>query len=512
MRLTLQRRDDRGSLPLALLVITIGLAMSAAMTPIVVRQFNSTRGLASRDTALNAAQAGMDVMMARVRAASNDKLEGLLENLPPCTMSGDAGVSGAGESLPWYVTAVYLDQDGNTLSPCPPNDVPATAVVTSYGYGTNTGTCADGRTPAVGKACRILSATYVFTTSNTNIPGGQIKIDTSTLGDQCIDAGTTAKSPAKGALAVMKACSGGSTQQLGYTYDLYLKLIYSESSTAPYGMCLDVLPAHAAGGANYLAWDICPATRTPRFQWSLDGSSRFVATSNTGAPQTSLCLSLETPNGVNSKLVLGNCTSTSNRNIWRSGAGVGAGMAGDTTAQIVNYEQFSRCLDVTSQVVTSNYMIAWFCKQSPTAVVDWNQRWVHPVAAPPAISATGPIIVTTDGAHAPYNTPFCLKSPLSTASNAYTTVVNCTSAAARVTDDVTWTVYHDTGVYATSYRIVDKKGFCLTPTSQNASPKDAHSDGTSKVKVAVCDSSELQKWNAPANIKKPTPLTDLIEK
>jgi hypothetical protein len=510
MRVTLQRRDDRGSLPLALLVVTIGLAMSAVMTPIVVRQVGTTRGLASRDTALNGAQAGMDVMMARVRAASDNELNGLLENLPPCTMSGDAGVPGA-ESLPWYVTVVYYDQDDNVLTPCPPNDVPTTAVVTSYGYGRSTGTCADGRTPAVGKACRILTATYVFTTSNTNIPGGQIKIAASSLGEQCIDAGTTAKSPAKGTLAVMKTCNGGSTQQLGYTYDLYLKLIYSESGTAPYGMCLDVLPKHSQGNGNYLQWDTCPATRTARFQWSLDGSSRFVSTDNNGKPENT-CLSLDTPNGVNSKLVLGNCNSDTSKNIWRSTPGVGAGMAGDDTAQIVNYEQFSRCLDVTNQDVTSKYMIAWFCKQSPTAVVDWNQRWVHPVPSPPAISATGNILVTTDNNHSPKNTTFCLQSPLSTASNAYATVVNCTSAPARAATDVQWTVYHDTGVYASSYRILDSSGYCLTPTSQNATPKDTHSDGTSKVKVAVCNSSELQKWNAPANIKKPTPLTDLIEK
>ena len=74
-----------------------------------------------------------------------------------------------------------------------------------------------------------------------------------------------------------------------------------------------------------------------------------------------------------------------------------------------------------------------------------------------------------------------------------------------------WTVYHDTGSYSTSYRIVDTAGYCLTPTDLNAVPKDVHSDGTSKVKVAVCSSNELQKWNAPPNISNPTPLTDLRE-
>jgi hypothetical protein len=190
-------------------------------------------------------------------------------------------------------------------------------------------------------------------------------------------------------------------------------------------------------------------------------------------------------------------------------------MAGDNTAQLVNYAQFSRCLDVTDQSVGSTYMIAWFCKQSPDGVVDWNQRWVHPVPTPPAVYKTGNIVVTylkdkNDTTN--YNKPFCLKSPRSTASNAYTTVVMCETAAKQAAPELQWTVYHNTGDYGTSFRIKDASNFCLTPTDLNAKTLDVHKDGTSKVKVAVCNSSALQKWNAPANISNPTPLTDLIEK
>jgi hypothetical protein len=511
------RRDERGSLPMALMVVTVGLAMSATLTPVVVRQFEATKFLDARNTALNAAQTGMDVMMARVRAAANEKLEGLLESLPPCVLRGDQEVPGATEQLLYHVTVEYRDQDGVKLPDCPVNNVPTTALVTSIGYGDkNAGKCPSRPLPQNNRPCRTLTATYIFSTSNTNIPGGNIRIDSSSLSSpQCIDADTTAKTPAKGQRVRMKACSGGSTQQFGYTPDLYLKLIYSESLAAPYGMCLDVLPTHNPGGTNYLQFDFCPENRTSRFQWSLDGSSRFKSTrDNSGTPvvESNNCLSLDSPNTANSLLVIGNCTVTSSRNIWRSSTGVGAGMAGDSTAQLVNYEQFSRCLDVTNQAVTSGYMIAWFCKQDPGGVVDWNQRWVHPVPSLPETFKSGPILVTTGPGQTPPNTTFCLRSPLSAASNAYTTVVNCTSAAARTAHDVQWTVYHDTGIYASSYRIEDDAGFCLMPTSQKVTPKDAHGDGTSKVKVAVCNSSELQKWNAPPNINKPTPLTDLYEK
>jgi hypothetical protein len=128
------------------------------------------------------------------------------------------------------------------------------------------------------------------------------------------------------------------------------------------------------------------------------------------------------------------------------------------------------------------------------------------VPTDPETFKTGQIIVTQN------NLPYCLRSPGSTASNIYTTVTPCSTAAQKAAPEVQWTVYHDTGVYASSYRIMDYRNFCLMPTSQKVTPKDAHGDGTSKVKVAVCNSSELQKWNAPANLNKPTPLTDLTEK
>jgi hypothetical protein len=494
---------DRGNMPMAMLVVTVGLVSSALLTPIVLRQFASTRSLVDRNNELNAAQAGIDVMMARVRAASADDttngVVGLLEDLPPCDLTGNAAASGTTESLAWQVHIVYYDADGNSLSSttCPPYTVPTTATVTSTGYSTS-------------GASRTLTATYVFTTSNTHIPGGGIHIDTSSAGILCLDAGS-AKSPAAGTKITMQVCNGSARQQFGYTSDLYLKLVNSESTTAGFGMCLYAgTPSATHASGNFLNFQVCPSTRTGLFQWSLDGSSQFHSTSSSQGIE-SLCVNVQTPGSIGSSVVLGSCGVSLTTDIFRSDTGVGAGMAGDATNQLVNYAQFSRCLDVTSQNTSSTYMIAWFCKQSPTGGVDWNQQWVHPTPIAPAVSATGNIVVTSSGVK------YCLKSPLSIAASVYATVTACpngsTSAATTVTTaSLLWTVYHDTGDYGTSYRIMDSSGYCLTPTDQNAVPKDVHADGTSKVKVTTCSTNELQKWDAPPNINKPTPLTNVTER
>ncbi|MEV4351820.1 ricin-type beta-trefoil lectin domain protein [Actinoplanes sp. NPDC049596] len=502
MRAPQLRRADEGSLPMAMLVVIIVLSLSAVLAPIVVRQIRTTQALDQRNSALSAAQSGMDVMMARVRAASDpDTQSGYLENLPPCTLTGDAGVGAAGAQLKYSVTLTYQNQDGADIA-CPVTDVPTTAKVTSTGF--------------AGSAERTMTATYVFSTSNTNIPGGQIRISSSSLGNQCMDSGTS-KTPTANQAIVMAPCDGSSRQQFGYTADLYLKLINSESSGAESGMCLTAAASHAAKSPLYFM--PCPTVRTTTFQWSLDGSSQFHSTSTTSKAESGSCVNVTTPGSTADRSVtLNTCTTSATKTVWRSATGVGAGMAGDNTNQLVNYAQFSRCLDVTSKSMSATYMIAWFCKQDPGGVVDFNQQWVHPTPVTPAITATGPIIVnntnaTSNSKNGNAANNYCLKSPGVVTATSWVTVVTCSNTALQAQANLQWTVYHDTGDYGTSYRIKDFKGYCLQPTDQNSGvANDFHSDGTSKVKVSVCNTSELQKWNAPANISQPTPLTDLTEK
>ncbi|WP_426506879.1 hypothetical protein ACPPVO_52610 [Dactylosporangium sp. McL0621] len=76
-----------------------------------------------------------------------------------------------------------------------------------------------------------------------------------------------------------------------------------------------------------------------------------------------------------------------------------------------------------------------------------------------------------------------------------------------------WTVSYQEKTYGASYVIKDHNGSCLVPTNLDDPKLPAAaifkgSTTVSKLVVAACDGSKLQKWNAPANIEDPTPLKE----
>ncbi|MBO3735905.1 ricin-type beta-trefoil lectin domain protein [Actinoplanes flavus] len=496
MKLHRRAGDDRGSLPMVMMVTFVGLALSVAFLPTIVRQVVTTRSFIDRDTALNGARIGMDVVMARVAAASEKvaqgDVRGLLEDLPKCLVEGDAGVSAAGEKLAYKVTITYYSESGKKLD-CPLKETPKTARLESQGF--------NSRSPG----SRILDGTYTFAIDNSNVDGGAIRISSSTIGDLCMDG--VQKSPAPGAAVVMRRCDGGSTQQFQYTKELYVRLVNSETATAAKGMCLYAgADAHKSGTGT--VFQPCPSGTAiaTQFQWSLDGSS-VMHSAGPDRKVENLCLNLKTASKVDTPLQLGSCGASGTLNVWRFDPGVGAGMAGEETYQLVNYAQFSRCLDVTNKDTGYAYMIAWFCKQDPSGVVEWNQIWVHPIPVEPATEKDGPIVVTKD------NVKYCLRSPLT--GESWVTTERCPSnlSVAALPDRLIWKVRHQDKTYTKAYRIEDRAGLCLQPTDLAKATKDTtHSDGTSRVKVAACGASELQKWNAPANLSGFSPIGDVTER
>ncbi|MEU4423033.1 ricin-type beta-trefoil lectin domain protein [Actinoplanes sp. NPDC024001] len=491
--------DDRGSLPLAMMIVTVGVVLSIAFLPLIVRQVTSTRTLVDRNTALSGARIGLDVVMAQIAAAALDK-DGRVEDLPPCTVKGDAGVGD--EKLEYEVTIEYYDENAEVMT-CPLTKPPKTAKLTSKGSGAlNAGT-----TDSPSYSSRTLNATYTLELNNENIDGGPIWISSSTAGKVCMDSGS--KTPVSGAAVKMQLCNGSSTQQFQYTKELYLHLVNSETTAAPDGMCVHAGDSHLAN--NDVVLRPCPTGAiAPVYQWSLDGSSLLRSTSSSQVVE-GLCISLKTANKTDVGLKLATCAATGTLMVWRFDYGVGAGMAGAQTFQLVNYAQFSRCLDVTNQSVTYAYMIAWFCKQDPKGKVDWNQIWVHPQPVAPASEKKGPIVVTKS------NVKYCLKSPEKATASSWVTVVQCpanvaTLAVTALPKELVWNVRYDTGSYTTSFRIEDNGGLCLQPTDLTKATKDTtHTDGTSRIMVATCNSSELQKWNAPANLTQKSPLGGIKE-
>ena len=80
------------------------------------------------------------------------------------------------------------------------------------------------------------------------------------------------------------------------------------------------------------------------------------------------------------------------------------------------------------------------------------------------------------------------------------------------------TIYDASGSYATSYQIVDNIDGCLQPADPKASPGEVYTSSgyigptISRIITRVCAGSAWQKWNAPAYLSKPLPLSQITER
>jgi hypothetical protein len=501
--------DERGSLPLAMLVTLIGVMLSAVLTPVLLNQVQSTRNQTERVHALAAAQTGIDVALGQIRNANDGAGNGVRTALPCGPLSGSVGVGGAAR---YQVTIDYLMSDPRGQSdvwvtanrlPCLAGN--GTAIVPAYALLRAAGTDrATGAFTAV--PIRSLRATYPFQTTNGNVAGGLIHVfKTATSQDLCLDAGSA--TPAVATNVTMRPCTTASAQQT-FAYDRNLTLVLASSRTVsqPLGLCLDAgAVPHVAG--RVVQFQPCATTTQPQQQWSLNDAANFEGTAD-GVALDGFCFNVQTANSTGSFVVLGSAATgtcrgaNDNTQTFSPEAAVGAGAAGASAGQLVNLNQFGRCLAVTEQNVGYPYLVAWPCKQAPNpANIGWDQRWTLPAAGVPGR------IVTSPGGN------YCLSSPGSVAPGQYPTLVACPPGVATPLN-LSWTVYANTGTYATSYRIMDAFGYCLAPTDPGAAPPDLYPNGQqiSKLVVATCGGSTLQKWNAPPDVMQALPLKDIGEK
>ena len=176
---------------------------------------------------------------------------------------------------------------------------------------------------------------------------------------------------------------------------------------------------------------------------------------------------------------------------------MGDGAAADP--QLVNFQQFGRCLDVTGQNVNANHLIAYPCKQNPLAsAVKWNQKFTY-------TSSTGFLSTTTGGVD------YCLYSPQTEGGLVRVTQCNNPSWVAGVTaSQLKWTSLGSSSAlpYAQRYTFVDSSTSatrCLSITaSLDAAP-------WYYIDVATCDGSSAQKWNANPALGR-TVIQNTVEK
>jgi hypothetical protein len=510
---------------LALLLIIIIAGMSLLVTGLVLSQNKPVQTARKTVGTLNASEAGFEIALTQMRAATDAYGNGDITQLPCTTatapgtpITGSVGPNaGAAQAaaLTYRVYVRYYLDDPTTLgtsdlsttaiscSNGQPSQVPKFAYLQSNGIG-STGANTSSQNN------RGLHTTYQFKTSNVNFSGGRLNLNGTSY---CVDAGT---SPAVNSIVTSTACQnrGVLPTQSSWAYRADLTL-YLTTSNAP-GLCitagttfgtattarltLQTCATDGTGGATY-PYQASPSLQQ-RQEWNFDDSGRFEGASNTspsGCDSSGTCAGDKNGNCI-SALVPG--TPTAGGAMYEQGCTgdspvilnpdfqVGAGPAGDSTGQLVNYYEFGRCLDVTHASTDegsspSTGLISYPCKQAPNpAKILWNERWSYS-------ATTGQLVTTTPG-----GVNWCLQGPAAqsaVASSNPVTIQLCNTLTATQKWNEKGEVVGD---YGSSYTIVSNLGGCLSLAASRLTGYDAQ---WSAIITETCDGSLKQKWNAPAN-------------
>jgi hypothetical protein len=482
-RLSVSRGDDGAALVSALLFMVLLSGLSFVLLAVVLGQIGPSYAAQKSTKTVYSAQAGLQAALGVVRSATGTAVDA--NNVPygaisklPCTFS--ANVDGATPETAYSVQLGYylLDPTGKDDAWLAANKLacgaagvaqqPAFAYIVSKG----TGEASPGR--PVDEGTRSVAAVYKFQVTNFNVPGGRIFSGTS-----CMQASMSGDTPVIGSeisFQPASACASSGinkppSQLWVYAESYQIKLASSVTKTNP-GLCVTGVPTNRA------KLEPC-RTDAQRWNqlWSWDGSQTWLGQnqaittgySNARLRDTGGYLEVSTAGSA-----------------FTPEPSVGPAAAGIATKQIVNYEEFGRCTDVTDQQIGKAFMISYPCKQDPSgsgAYLNWNHKWFYAEPNPPATVLTGQqIYVLENNVNSGKR---CLQAPAS--SGKYVVFAACTTS-----DSQKWTRNKKTDSYANSYLFIDNLGRCLT-----ADDTDRYGSW-SKVTVAQCTPSEAQKWNAPS--------------
>lgn len=493
--------DDRGSMPMLLIVMIVGMLLGALLVPMIITQDRATRFSTTRVHALDAAQAGIDNVVGRIRGSVDSAGIGTPTGLPCGPITGNVDSTG---NAAYAVTIAYYTVDP-VANPTTPKMLCSSGFGTyesssgtftpSYALITSTGT--DGAAINGSTAGRTLVSTYVFKTSNTSIPGGLFRIYPSSTATvpYCMDAGSS--TPTAGTAVSLQSCSTttppAAQQTFAYNTDLTIELLSSVSTAYPNGLCLD---GAASVGASVV---LNPCTAFYTQLWSSDDSAHLRGSLSNKSDTSGYCIDVAVQSA-GRPLTVQTCAGgvTDEHQTWVPSPNAGSGGAGAAASQLVNYQQFGRCMDVTNQNAGTgttalpgggSFIILYSCKQDPNqSLVGSNQRWT----ANPALTSAP----TTGQWRTSLDTSYCLTAP--TSLGGYVTTQTCSSALATRQQ---WTNYQNldsrgnTLPYATKYTI--QNGSVCLSISPNS---DVYNGQYYKAITATCDGSITEKWNANPNI------------
>jgi Tfp pilus assembly protein PilX len=498
--------DDEGiALLLVVMAVLIVASLSVLALGAIVVQAKPTQFQRKNTQTINAAESGLDAGLAAIRNATY--IEGTTQfgdrAQLPCwnDYSGQVG-NPAGGTMAYSVTIQYFGSDpsdhdeawrtANAMS-CTSGIGTSTTPTHAYIIASGIGAALPNSPASVGN--RSLQTVYTFSSTNPNLPGGLIK-DTSGL---CYAGGTTI-----GSSVVMATClAGADTQMWAYTTNYQIVLTSTRNSDGSGGLCLTALLG-ALIRVNATMRTCDPTAVDYTQTWGVSNADPVAFFGHLrGSYSSQWCLGVTTTGVVGGAVA----ASTSCTGVYPQ-ASVGAGAAGTTAKTVaevdnrplqwVNFQEFGRCLDVTSWNVGTVSQILYPCKQDPMAATTlaatpgWNEVFSWS-------SVTKYFWLNRDASsNMPYNAlnpAYCMRSP-NTNGGYVTFATLCSAVTAATAPSFTWTVNRDTGDTATGYTIVDSYGRCLAAGPKNASNASAYSS----VITATCSGSTGQKWNAPPNL------------
>ena len=484
-------RPDEGAAMVSAILLTFILAgLSVLVLAMVVTQVSPTQFAQKNQRTIFAAETGVQAALGQIRAAAapadfTGSVYGNLADLP-CTVDGtvadDTGALRYDVDV-WYFRDNPAGRDdtwlaANRLSCTPGSGTvqqPLFAVLSADGRaGTLPGRDADFGDRAVRQI-------YRFNVTNVNVAGGIVY----SFGDQaCLEAdGTTANSTIS-YIARADCGTDDETQLWVYDDDYMIKLAFS---LLPGQTPLCITGPNGSAPQQARLQPCLARTDPARWNqlWSWEGGARWRGENSAINNYSSITLNSGATSGnpVGRKLhVTANAASDQAWGSFNPDPRVGAGAAGISTRQVVNYLEFGRCFDVTNENTSSSFMIVYPCKQDPSPTGSkllWNHKWYYSEPDPGQTSKGPQEIYVFNNS----GTKFCLESPTS---GSYPTLKACNSSNVRQT----WTRYQDTGVYTTSYTITDYAGRCV-------SIGDKYNGSWSKIVVTSCNGEAEQKWNAP---------------
>lgn len=512
---------------MALLVSIVGLGLAAILLPYVITQNAVSRFDARQAVTIHAAESGLEVALGVMRNVGSISVGGQVaanaQDLPCGPLQGSVGPDGLGS---YTVTIAYYTEDPRGMDAgqraakrmaCSPgsgvyyqgdessgaNYAPRFAVLTATG--------ADN-------VNRSLQATFTIRTRGDRVPGGLLPLFPSGSSPQQYCLAVSGQPALNSPVTIQKCWRKGddpaleAPQKWSYLNNLTIRLASTVGDTLqnPSGSGLCIMSPNSSGVQVRLTY--CPDYNTDgtvgpstwNVQWSINNSGHFESSRNSSAKQLSgMCLHVDKQVD-GEPVVLKTCSggTTDEHQAFNPDPSVGSGQAGAPNNQLVNYELFGRCLDVTNQsTATGNnggsFLILYPCKQHPDpSQVAWNQKFT------PVSAGSGFQWRTYPGSGGTY----CLTS--SGTLNGFVYVSTCQSGNARQ-------IWKDPATISWPYAMVDSEGRCMAPGPPPGI--DASSDeyntyvynANLKAIVTTCSGARNQWWNADP-IKDPS-LTNLHE-